>query len=123
METNKRIMGVGCFAKPSTLARVLRKAMETYMMAPIESVEEFTRSLKFQNRGAQWVRYLISGQSGSARDDRDEWMRPGAVSGFFLGVEPRGLKLSIFTDRQRAGRRHLTVRLDEAAALRRKRLH
>lgn len=123
MQTNQIRMGVGCFAKPSTLARVLRKAMEGYIMAPFESVEEFIRSGQSHNRGAHWLRHLISGQASPVEACRDEWMQPGAISGFFLGVEPRGLKLSIFTDHSGKGRRHLTVRLDEVAALRRKRLH
>ena len=118
MDTGKQLMGVGCFAKPQTLARVLKRAVEAYVMAPIETIDDFTRPRQFQNQGTQWLRHLISGQSDMAGAGREEWMWPGAISGFFLGVEPQGLKLSIFT-----GGQHLTASLDEFTALRRKHLH
>ncbi|MBT8371088.1 MAG: hypothetical protein KJO34_09015 [Deltaproteobacteria bacterium] len=123
MKANKSLMGVGCFAKPSTLARVLRRAMETYMMAPLESLEALNANASIHDRGAQWLRHLISGQASVPAGDGDEWMNPGAISGFFLGVEPCGLKLSIFTGGRAGGRKYRTARLDEVAALRRKRLH
>ena len=117
MEAGRKLIGVGCFAEPSTLARVLKKAVEAYVMAPIETVEDLSRSQQFQNRGTQWLRHLISGQSNVV-DAGEEWMWPGAIDGFFLGVERQGLKLSIFT-----GGRHLTASLDEVTALRLKHLH
>ena len=123
MKTANSIMGVGCFAKPATLARVLRRAMEAYMMAPLESLEALSGTVSIHNLGAQWVRHLISGQSSSAAGDRDEWMGPGTISGFFLGVAPCGLRLSIFTGGRGDERRYRTIRLDEVAALRRKHLH
>lgn len=118
MEAGRKLLGVGCFAKPSTLARVLKKAVEAYVMAPIETVDAITRSRQYRNQGTQWLRHLISGQSDVADAGREEWMWPGAINGFFLGVERQSLKLSIFT-----GGRHLTASLDEVTALRRKHLH
>lgn len=123
MEANKPIMGVGCFAKPSTLARVLRRAMEAYMMAPLESLEALAGNPSIHDRGTQWLRHLISGQSSALAEERVDWMNPGTISGFFLGVEPCGLKLSIFTKDRTGERRYRTARLLEVAALRRKRLH
>ena len=66
MDTGKRLMGVGCFAKPQTLARVLKRAVEAYVMAPIESIDDFTRTRQYQNIGTRWLRHLISGQSDMA---------------------------------------------------------
>jgi hypothetical protein len=123
MESRKNVMGVGCYADPATLARVLKRAVEAYAMAPIESWEEFSGAQKLQNLGAQWLRHLISGQKRATDVGREEWMQPGAISGFFLGVGPCGLKLSIFTGSRAAGRRHQTASLDEVLAVRRKRLH
>lgn len=123
MEARKPLTGVGCFAKPSTLARVLRRTMEAYMMAPLESLEALGGKHSIHDRGGRWLRHLITGQSGVLTDGQDETICPGGISGFFLAVAPCGLNLSIFTDGQTGRRRYRTVRLHEAAALRRKRLH
>jgi len=123
MQNDKGIMGVGCFAKPPTPARVLKRAMEAYMLAPLEALEDAVGMKSGQNPGTLWLRHLISGQSTAAPADREEDLAPGAISGFFLGMGPRGLKLSIFTGRRGTERRHRTACLDEVAALRRRHLH
>jgi hypothetical protein len=123
METRKNITGIGCYADPNTLARVLRRSMEAYLMAPLASIEALDGALSRQNRGSRWLRHLISGQPASDTGAPDECLTAGAISGFFLGVRPSGLTLSIFTGGRGSRRRHRTVRLDEVMALRRKRLN
>lgn len=123
METRKNVTGIGCYADPDTLARVLRRSMEAYLMAPLSSMDALDGALSSQNRGSQWLRHLISGQPTTDTGSPDECLEAGAISGFFLGVRPSGLTLSIFTGGRGNRRRHRTAMLDEVMALRRKRLN
>lgn len=123
MESGNRITGVGCFAKPPTLARVLKRAVEAYLTTSLDALGDPGQFSSSHDTGTKWLNYLISEQAGPLAADRDEWLPPGAVSGFYLEMVPGSLQLSIFTGRGGIGHRHRTTNLDDVASLRRRRLH
>jgi hypothetical protein len=113
-----RMMGVGCFARQPTLARVLGRMMEAYSLG---DWKDAAGADERASRGCLALRKLISGKSdwngpdgnGGAEED---------IAGFFLTFENQRLNLSVFTRRRGMRCRKYTASLNELSRLRRSRL-
>lgn len=114
-----KMMGVGCFARQPTLARVLNRMIEAYSLGDWK-----VAAGTGERASSGWLalRKLMSGTSefnGLAESGGAE----EKIAGFFLTFENQQVSLSVFT-RQR-GKRCLkyTAPLEELSRLRRSRLH
>ena len=119
VNTEKRIMGVGCFAGQPTLARVLNRMMEAYSLGDWRNAfgSDGKRSME-----CPALRSLILGDFGiNEQNDGDEPKEK--IAGFFLGFENQRLNLSVFTRCGGMSARKDTASLDELNRLRRSRLH
>ena len=120
------VVGIGCYAKPETLSRVLKKWVEHYVLGNIEGLvrdngEKFVPSdvIKLMNTiiGAPTVSQQYFGPNATAS------LQHTRVTGFFLALGNQGLNLSIFTrDRHLAGKKY-TTDLACLTKIRQKRLH
>ena len=117
--TEKIMMGVGCFAAQPTLARVLNRLMETYSLG--EWRDAFDRD-QISSTECLALRRLISGRSGidepAGRKESEE-----KITGFFLGFENQSLNLSVFTRSRGRQYQKYTASLEELKRLRQTRLH
>jgi hypothetical protein len=107
-----RMMGVGCFAAPRTLSRVLGRVMASYSLGGWEDALDGTSG---PSEGVLALRRLM-GRGGSATPDE-------RVAGFFLGFKGRRLHLSVFTRGRGTACRSYTTSVDELTGLRRRRLN
>jgi hypothetical protein len=119
VNTEKRIMGVGCFAGQTTLARVLDRMMEAY------SLGDWRHALGSDGKnsaGCLALRRLIYGGPGIDEQDGREGPEE-KIAGFFLGFENQRLNLSVFTRCQGRQYQKYTASLGELKRLRQSRLH
>ena len=117
--TEKIIMGVGCFAGQPTLARVLNRLMETYSLG--EWRDAFGRD-QIRSADCLALSRLIGGRSGiDAHDGMEE--PEEKIAGFFLGFENQRLNLSVFTRSRSRQYQKYTASLEELKRLRQTRLH
>ncbi|MFO7710103.1 MAG: hypothetical protein R6V84_18190 [Desulfobacterales bacterium] len=114
MNSLNGLVGVGCFAGEETLARVLRRMIESY------SLGEVADALRERAGATGGGRVLGSLMSGAGRLDPPE---NGRVAGFFLSFKDRRLNLSVFTRRGGLKCEKFTTTLDEIDRLRRRRLN
>ena len=118
VNTEKRIMGVGCFAGQPTLTRVLDRMMEAY------SLGDWRHALGSDGKnsaGCLALRRLIYG--GPGIDEHGQEGPEEKIAGFFLGFENQRLNLSVFTRCGGMTGRKYTASLDELSRLRCSRLH
>ncbi len=123
MKNNATVTGVGCFANPQTLARVLRRVVEAYLMGSLETSDHATVSNAAPDPGSIWLRHLLAGQPAVQPGGSGSLGAPARINGFFLGFGLQGPRLSIFTGRKGCGGQHFTAGLEQIKAWRRKRLH
>jgi hypothetical protein len=114
-----RMMGVGCFAGPPTLARVLDRLLKAYSLG---DWRDAFGSEEKGSRGCPALRSLIHANFRHGELNGEE-EPPEKIAGFFLGCENQRLNLSVFI--RRRGKPHLksTTSLGELSRLRRSRLH
>ncbi len=107
-------VGVGCFAGEETLARVLRRMIESYSLG---EVMDALRERAGASGGSLLLIDLMAGADSVAPIEK------GRVAGFFLSFKDRRLNLSLFTRRDGLKCEKFTASLDELAHLRRSRLN
>jgi hypothetical protein len=112
--TQRKVIGVGCFAAEPTLARVLRKMVAAYSLGEWRTI----LSGEGSSEKCPIVRRLISGKQDLQNGSDSE-----TIAGFFLGYENQHLKLSVFTRRKGQKSLKYTATLDALTCLRQKRLH
>jgi hypothetical protein len=108
-----RMMGVGCFAAPRTLSRVLGRMMESYSLGGWEDALDGAAG---PSEGVLALRRLMGRAGGCAPAEE-------RVAGFFLGFKDRRLHLSVFTRGRGLARRNYTASVDELTGLRHGRLN
>ena len=112
-----RMMGVGCFARQPTLARVLGRIMEAYSLGGWKDVAvENERTSK----GYVALRKLMSGKSDIAGLGGDGGAEE-KIAGFFLNFENQRINLSVFIRRPGLMCSKYTACLERPARLRRSR--
>ncbi len=124
---NKMVTGIGCFAKPATLSRVFKKMVRNYTLGQFEGVNLINDQDQVGGSGGSaLLTALIAGkaehvlaldsESCSVAEDRK-------ITGFFLMLRNRRLKLSIFARGDRNIQERYTASLDTFTELRQKRLN
>jgi hypothetical protein len=124
--TNKKITGIGCFAKPSTLSRVFKKMVQDYTMDQFDSSNLINGHEERGADGDMLLKALIAGDSGYfPRPDSEpgRFMESRKITGFFLTLRNQKLNLSIFARGHRNKRERYTAHLDTLTEMRQKRLN
>ena len=124
---NKKVTGIGCFAKPATLSRIFKKMVRNYTLGQFESINLFNS--RDEVRGADGnalLRALMAGKAGYFPAPDSETcvvVENSKITGFFLTLRNQRLNLSIFARGDRNVRERYTARLDAFTELRHKRLN
>jgi hypothetical protein len=124
---NRKITGVGCFAKPATLSRVFRKMVHNYALGKFESINLVNGPDEVRGAdGTALLRDLMAGKVGyfPALDSEScAAVKNRKIIGFFLTLRNQRLNLSIFARGDRNVRERYTASLDAFTDLRHKRLN
>ena len=109
------ITGMGCFARPATLKRVLQKIIDRYGPATLASIGiETAVKIIGQDDATRLNRPMAgpfperSGQAGGNPPNR-------RITGFFLSQNGRQLRLTLFARGQCAQRVHYRLTLESDA--------
>ena len=126
---NRKVTGIGCFAKPATLSRVFKKMVQNYTLGQFESINLVNGHDEVRDRdadGAALLRALIAGKAGCfATPDSESCLvaESRKITGFFLTLSNHCLHLSIFARGDRNVRERYTASLEAFTELRQKRLN
>jgi hypothetical protein len=124
---NKKVTGIGCFAKPATLSRVFKKMVQNYTLGQFESFNMVNGHDEVRGAdGTVLLRALITGKSGYFPWPDSESCRVAEnrkITGFFLTLRNQRLNLSIFARGDCNIRERYTASLDAFTELRQKRLN
>jgi hypothetical protein len=120
------VVGIGCFAKPEILSRVLRKMVEGYILGNLEGHTEKTVGASMSSELILLLRTVIAGLSGD-----QQAIGPGIIdsltgkkiTGFFLAMENEALNLWLFTREGRSTSKKITTNLGTLTQIRKRRLH
>jgi hypothetical protein len=123
---NSGVVGIGCFAKPETLARVLKKMIEQYILGNFEGLIRDRGAKTAQSDVIKLLKTIIGVPAASHPyfgADATMSLQNTRITGFFLALGNQGLNLSIFTrDRRLTGKKY-TTKLTCLTKIREKRLH
>ena len=120
-----KIMGIGCFAKTRTLSRVLKKALERYILGDLSHGCPQVRPHSLAADGSDLLKEFIAGIISGQRIVGAEMinrLEDKKITGFFLAMENRCLNLSVFARGKSPVLEKYTTRLEELSRLRETRL-
>ena len=124
---NRKVTGIGCFAKPATLSRVFKKMVRNYTLGQFESINLVNGHDEVRGAdGTVLLRALITGKAGYFPSPDSESCRVAEnrkITGFFLTLRNQRLNLSIFARGDCNIRERYTANLDAFTELRQKRLN
>ncbi len=124
---NKKVTGIGCFAKPATLSRVFKKMVRNYTLGQFESNNLVNGHDEEKSADSTvLLKALIAGKAGyfpSPNSESCVVVENRKITGFFLTLRNQRLNLSIFARGDRNVRERYTARLDAFTELRQKRVH
>jgi len=124
---NKKVTGIGCFAKPATLSRVFKKMVQNYTLGQFESINLLNGHDEVRGAdGIVLLRALIAGKAGyfpSSDSESCGVAKNRKITGFFLTLRHQRLNLSIFARGDCNNRERYTASLDSFTELRQKRLN
>ena len=124
---NKKVTGIGCFAKPATLSRVFKKMVQNYTLGQFESIKLVNGHDEVWGAdGTVLLKALIAGKAGyfpSPNSESCSVAENRKITGFFLTLRNQRLNLSIFARGDRNIRERYTASLDSFTELRQKRVH
>jgi hypothetical protein len=123
---NRYVTGIGCFAKPEKLRRILKKIVANYTLGQFEDVMMIVRHGAGKSEGIMLLKALLAGDttcwpwSHAASQNNP---RKKKITGFFLWFEDQQLNLSIFAKSTTTGQQRYTAKLEDLPRIRQKRLH
>ena len=123
---NLGMLGVGCFAKPETLSRVLKNMIEGYILGNFEMITEKNNNNSISTELVQLLKDIIVGSSGGQQAIGGEVIDSLAdkkITGFFLRLKNERLNLSLFTRESGLKSKKFSANLDALTQIRKKRLH
>jgi len=123
---NLAIVGIGCFAKPETLSRVLKNMIEGYILGNFERFTEKNNNNSLSTDLIQLLKDIIVGSSESQQTIGGEVIDSLAdkkITGFFLRLKNERLNLSLFTRESGLKCKKFSANLDALTQIRKKRLH
>ena len=94
------MIGVGCYGRPETLSRVLKKFVEKYIMGNFKGPDRQDSRPCVQFETIKLLKALIGGLLESHQFPESEIIeniKKSGITGFFLALERRRLNLSVFT--------------------------
>ena len=94
------VIGIGCYGRPETLTRVLKKFVEKYILGNPGGPERKDDRHCVQFETIKLLTALIGGLLESHQFSEPqiiENIKKSDITGFFLALERRSLNLSIFT--------------------------
>ncbi len=126
MRDRAYVSGIDCFAESATLRRVLRKALENFILNKYEDIGPAAKLILNDENVTRFFRSVISfGRNEPDRLDRALKHIPAStkITGFFLGLNQMTLNLIVFfhDDCHRPAR--YSARLEKLSRLREKKLH
>ena len=120
------MVGIGCFARPEKLSRVLRKMVEGYILGNLEEHIEKNVDESKSSDIILLLKTVLGGMTGNQQATGSEIidsLTGKNITGFFLAMEKEGLNLSVFTRENRRSSKKITTKLGVLTQLRKKRLH
>ncbi|MGD8523164.1 MAG: hypothetical protein PVF56_18600 [Desulfobacterales bacterium] len=120
------MVGIGCFAKPEKLSRVLRKMVEGYILGNLEGHIEKNVDESKSSDLILLLKTVIGGMTGNQQAIGSEIidsLTGKKITGFFLAMEKEGLNLSVFIRESRLTSKKITTQLGVLTQIRKKRLH
>ena len=124
---NKKVTGIGCFAKPATLSRVFKRMVQNYTLGQFESINLVNGHDEVRGAdGTVLLKALIAGKAGyfpPPDSESSSVAENRKITGFFLTLRNQRLNLSIFARGNRNIRERYTASLDAFTELRQKRLN
>jgi hypothetical protein len=120
------VVGIGCFAKPEILSRVLRKMVEGYIFGNLEGYTEKSVGESMSSDLIVLLKTVIGGLCGNQQAFGSgiiDSLTGKRITGFFLAMENEGLNLSVFTREGRSTYKKISTNLDALTQIRKKRLH
>jgi hypothetical protein len=124
---DKKVTGIGCFAKPTTLSRVFKKMVRNYTLGQFESINLVNGHDEVRGAdGTSLLRTLMAGKAGyfpSPNSESCVVVENRKITGFFLTLRNQRLNLSIFARGDRNVQERYTTSLDALTELRQKRLN
>ena len=124
---NRKVTGIGCFAKPATLSRVFKKMVRNYTLGQFECINPANGYDEVRGSdGTVLLKALIAGKAGYFPAPDSEScgiVENRKITGFFLTLKNQKLRLSIFAKGDRNIRQRYTTSLDGFTELRQKRLN
>jgi hypothetical protein len=123
---NQVMVGIGCFAKPEVLSRVLKRMVETYILGTIEGLASDCGFQLGPLDLKQLLKLIFNGgveHRTSPDGDGYKRLENKTITGFFLKFEEQGLNLSVFTRESGVENGRYSANLYEFKHLRRKRLN
>jgi hypothetical protein len=124
---NRKVTGIGCYAKPAKLSRVFKKMVRNYTLGQFESINlANSQDMAGGVDVTIMLKALIAGNVGyfSVPDSESCGVAENRkITGFFLTFRNQGLSLSIFARGDRNIQQTYTTRLDGFTQLRQKRLN
>ena len=117
------VIGIGCYGRPETLSRVLKKFVEKYILG--NSIGPGRKDGRYcvQFETIKLLKALFGGLLENhqlSEPEIIENIRKSGITGFFLALERRRLNLSVFT---RDGRPVNSMDLDGQTEIKRTQIH
>jgi hypothetical protein len=124
---NRKVTGIGCYAKPAKLSRVFKKIMRNYTLGQFVSINPAnSQDMAGGVDGTLMLKALISGNGGYFPAPGSESYGVAEnrkITGFFLTFRNQDLNVSIFSRGDRNIQQTYTTCLDGVTELRQKRLN
>ena len=92
------VIGIGCYGKPETLLRVLKRMVKNYIMGSFNGSEQHRHCVQIETIGL--LKAIFGGlleKHQFSESEIIENIRKSGITGFFLSLERRKLNLSVFT--------------------------
>ena len=124
---NRKVTGIGCFAKPATLSRVFNKIVRNYTLGQFKNTNPANNQDMIGSvDGTGPLKALIAGKAAffpAPDSDSGGVAEKRKITGFFLAFRNQRLNLSIFAKGDRNIQQIYTTSLDGYTELRHKRLN
>lgn len=120
------LVGIGCFAKPETLSRVLKKLVEGYILGNFKRLTEEINDNSISSELIQLLKAITVHATenqqtiGAQLIDSLEGKK---ITGFFLALKNERLNLSLFIRENRLKCKKFSTNLDALTQIRKRRLN
>ena len=94
------VIGIGCYGRPETLSRVLKKLVEKYILGNFDGPDRKNSLNCVHFETLKLLKALIGGLLENHQFSEPqiiENIKNSGITGFFLALERRRMNLSIFT--------------------------